>query len=161
MRPAHSAACRPSWRTDRPARLWVEWSTTASFSDPKRLRGAYALESTDHTARIDLVGLPAGQDIFYRAQWEDLAGGGLSEAMAGHFRTAPTKARDVRFVWSGDTAGQGWGINEDFGGMKIYEAMRKLNPDFFIHSGDNIYADGPIVPEVKLADGSASGATPW
>lgn len=43
---------------------------------------------------------------------------------------------------------------ESFWGMKIYETMRQLNPDFFIHSGDTIYADGPILPEVTLDDGS-------
>ena len=140
-------------RTDRPARLWVEWATTASFAQVNRVRGPYALEATDLSARIDLSGLPAGQEIFYRAQWEDLAGGGLSEPLAGHFRTAPTARRDVRLLWSGDTVGQGWGISDEFGGMKIYEAMRQRNPDFFIHCGDNIYADGPILAEVKLADG--------
>jgi alkaline phosphatase D len=62
--------------------------------------------------------------------------------------------RDVRFTWSGDTAGQGWGINEAWGGMKIYEQIRKVNPDFFLHSGDTIYADGPIAAQVKLADGT-------
>jgi len=141
-------------RSDRAARMWVEWSTTASFAQVNRLRGPHALEATDYCARIDLGGLPAGQDIFYRVQWEDLAGGGLSEAQSGHFRTAPSSPRDVRFLWSGDTVGQGWGISDDFGGMKIYEAMRQRNPDFFIHCGDTIYADGPILAEVKLADGS-------
>jgi alkaline phosphatase D len=38
--------------------------------------------------------------------------------------------------------------------MKIYESIRQLNPDFFIHSGDTIYADNPIQAEVKLEDGS-------
>ena len=38
--------------------------------------------------------------------------------------------------------------------MKLYEAMRRLGPDFFVHSGDQIYADNPIVAEVKLDDGS-------
>lgn len=141
-------------RSDRPARLWVEWATTPAFTQATRLRGPHALESSDHSARIDLQGLPPGQDIFYRVQWEDLAGGGWSEPMPGHFRTPPGHGRDVRFVWSGDTAGQGWGINEEFGGMKIYEAMRQRNPDFFLHSGDTIYADGPIQAEVKLADGA-------
>jgi len=141
-------------RSDRAARMWVEWATSASFANARKLRGPYAQEATDFTARIDLTGLPAGQDLFYRVTWEDLAGGGLSEPMAGHLRTAPSGKRDIRFVWSGDTVGQGWGINETFGGMKIYEAMRQRNPDFFIHSGDNIYADGPIQAEVKLADGS-------
>lgn len=141
-------------RSDRPARMWVEWATTAGFADARKLRGPYAQEGTDFSARLDLTGLPAGQDIFYRVTWEGLDGSGFSAPQAGHFRTAPAGKRDVRFLWSGDTAGQGWGINEAFGGMKIYEAMRKLNPDFFIHSGDNIYADGPIQAEVKLADGS-------
>ena len=123
-------------------------------SDAQRVRGPYAQEGTDFSARLDLTGLPGGQDIFYRVVWEDLAGGALSEPMAGHFRTAPTAARNVRFLWSGDTAGQGFGINNDFGGMKIYEAMRALNPDFFIHCGDTIYADGPLQAEIKASDGS-------
>jgi len=38
--------------------------------------------------------------------------------------------------------------------MKIYETMRQLNPDFFIHSGDYVYADNPIVAQVQLDDGS-------
>ena len=62
-------------------------------------------------------------------------------------------ARDLRFQWGGDTAGQGWGINPDFGGMKIYEAMRQRSPLFFIHSGDTIYADGPIAESVVAEDG--------
>ena len=82
----------------------------------------------------------------------------LSEAVPGHLRLplpAITKAvRDVRFTWSGDTAGQGWGINEAWGGMKIYDEIRKVNPDFFLHCGDTIYADGPMSAQVKLPDGS-------
>jgi alkaline phosphatase D len=38
--------------------------------------------------------------------------------------------------------------------MRLYEVMRRASPDFFIHSGDQIYADGPIQAEVKLADGT-------
>jgi alkaline phosphatase D len=37
--------------------------------------------------------------------------------------------------------------------MKCYATVLKSRPDFFIHSGDNIYADGPIAAEVKLANG--------
>jgi len=141
-------------RTDRPARMWIDWSTTSSLADAKRVRGPYATELSDFSARVDLTDLPAGQDIFYRVQFEDLIAGTLSEPMSGHFRTAPNRAGDIRFLWSGDTAGQGWGINSAFGGMRIYEAMRKRDPDFFIHSGDTIYADGPMQAEVTLPDGS-------
>src|SRR5262245_53138560 len=48
-------------RTDRPARMIVEWSTTASFADARRVVGPAALEDTGFTARIDLTGLPSGQ----------------------------------------------------------------------------------------------------
>ena len=63
------------------------------------------------------------------------------------------KNRAIRFLWSGDTAGQGWGINPDFGGMKIYETMRRTQPDFFIHCGDTIYADSPIHKMVTAENG--------
>ena len=70
----------------------------------------------------------------------------------GHWRSA-VHGGDLRFLWGGDTAGQGWGINPGFGGMKIYEAMRQRSPLFFIHSGDNIYADGPIAESVVAEGG--------
>ena len=38
--------------------------------------------------------------------------------------------------------------------MKIYETMRGTAPDFFIHSGDTIYADGPMQAEVALRGGA-------
>jgi alkaline phosphatase D len=50
--------------------------------------------------------------------------------------------------------GQGWGINPRIGGMKIYETMRGLRPDFGLWSGDTIYADGPLKETVALADSS-------
>lgn len=132
-------------RSDRPSRMWAEYGFDPDFANPTRVRGSYALDTTDYTARLDLTGLPSGRDVFVRVQFQDLSNERvMSEAVMGHFRTAPEGARDIRFLWSGDTAGQGWGINPEFGGMKIYETMRQTEPDFFIHSGDNIYADGPI-----------------
>ena len=146
-------------RSDRPARLWVEWATTSNFANATRVRGPHMLEDSDFTGRIDLTQLPAGQEIFYRVVLQDLHNERvLSEATAGHLRlpAAPgaRATRNVRFAWSGDTAGQGWGINEAWGGMKIYDAIRQTNPDFFLHSGDTIYADGPIEAQVKLPDGT-------
>ena len=142
-------------RADRPSRLLVEVATSDSFKNARRLRGPAAIEATDFTAKMDLSDLPAGQDIFYRLQWQDLTDVNLlSEPTVGHFRTGPGNKRDIDFVWTGDTAGQGWGINEDWGGMRCYQTMLDNRPDFFIHSGDNIYADGPIQSEVTLPDGS-------
>lgn len=142
-------------RTDRPARMIVDYDISESLSNPKRLISGDVSDASDYTARVNLTYLPPGQQIFYRVRFQDLANRNIYSApTTGTFRTPPTGKRDIFFAWSGDTAGQGWGINPDFGGMKIYETMRRLNPDFFIHSGDTIYADGPILAEVKLDDGS-------
>jgi alkaline phosphatase D len=137
-------------RCDRPARMIVEYATTESFRNPRRVIGPAALETTDFTARLDLSDLPAGERIFYRVTFQDLNEIKVfSEPVQGSFRTVSGKRRNQTLVWGGDVCGQGWGINPDFGGLKIFETMRSLDPDLFIHSGDLIYADGPILSEVK------------
>ncbi|WP_371423604.1 alkaline phosphatase [Tardiphaga sp.] len=142
-------------RADRPAQMMVEVATTESFNNARTLPPMAALPETDFTAKLLLDNLPAGQDIFYRVKFRDLSHTEIvGEPVTGRFRTAPADRRDVSFVWGGDVAGQGWGINAEDGGMVTYATMRKHNPDFLIHSGDTIYADGPILPEVKLPDGT-------
>ena len=144
-------------RTDRPARLVVEYATTESFTNPSRIVGPAALEATDFTARVDLPGLDQGQRIFYRARFQSLADlRAWSEPLTGTFTTppAPGTRRDVTIAWTADTVGQGWGIDPARGGMRLYEAMRQAGADVFIHTGDTIYADAPLQPEVKLDDGS-------
>jgi alkaline phosphatase D len=142
-------------RADRASRMVVEYADNEAFRRAVRLDGPHALDASDFTARIDLTGLPADEQIFVRVSFLDLdAARAASAPVVGSFRTAPAKRRDVRFLWSGDTAGQGWGSNPDIGGMKIYETMRQTRPDFFIHSGDTIYADNPMLPEVRDAAGS-------
>jgi alkaline phosphatase D len=142
-------------RTNRPSRLLVEYATTAAFKQARLVQGPAALAVSDFTARVELTELPAGQEIFYRVTFQDLTDPKLmSPPVEGHFRTAPAQRRDITFVWGGDTAGQGWGINPEWGGMRLYEQMRRLQPDFFLHSGDYIYADNPIQAEVKLDDGT-------
>src|SRR6476469_9718714 len=142
-------------RADRPARMLIEAATTDGFKDIVYASFADALPETDFTAKALIEDLPAGQDIFYRLRLQDLSSPvALSEPMIGRFRTAPSDRRAVSFVWSGDTAGQGWGIDEARGGMRAYATMLKGRPDFFLHNGDTIYADGPIAAEVNLPDGT-------
>ena len=141
-------------RVDRPSRVFFDIATSESFKNIHRTVYVDALPETDFTAKALIDGLPAGQRVFYRARtqaFEDAAATG--QPVIGHFRTAPADRRDITFVWSGDTAGQGWGIDEARGGMRIYDTMRKARPDFFIHSGDTIYADGPIAAEAALPEG--------
>ena len=140
-------------RADRPSRVMFEVSTTESFANATKFPTLNALPDSDLAVKRLIDGLPADQDIFYRLQLADLSDiNTTSEPMTGRFRTAPSSRRDIRFAWSGDTAGQGWGIDET--GMKTYSTMARHTPDFFIHSGDTIYADGAMNDEVELKDGS-------
>ncbi|HKP64309.1 MAG TPA: alkaline phosphatase D family protein [Polyangiales bacterium] len=73
--------------------------------------------------------------------------------MLGSFRAAPAAHSNLRIVWSGDTVGQGFGINPDIGGLRGYEAMRVRQPDLFIHCGDTIYADERLKAKVTVEGG--------
>jgi alkaline phosphatase D len=60
----------------------------------------------------------------------------------------------VRLAFSADTCGQGWGIDGARGGFVTYESMRRAQPDLFVHLGDTIYPDNPLLAEVALDDGT-------
>jgi alkaline phosphatase D len=141
-------------KADRPARMQIECSTIESFKTIIGASSVEALPEHDFAAKMLIEGLPAEQDIFYRVRFEDIGEPGISgETQVGHFRTAPERQRSISFVWSGDTAGQGWGIDPSLRGMRTYRTMLDNRPDFFIHSGDHIYADCPVPAELKLPDG--------
>ena len=140
---------------DRPSRITVEFSTTASFGNARRLQGTLATPDTGLTARALIDGVRSGQDLFYRVRFEDARDPRLSSApVQGHLRTTPAPGRPVRVVWSADVCGQGWGIDVARGGMTLFETMRNANPDLFVHVGDTIYADAPLREQVTLDDGS-------
>lgn len=141
-------------KTDRPAQMVVHWGTTENSARRHRVKGAVCKPENDFTCHVELTGLPSGQRIFYAVQFEDLDSRKVVSAeLTGNFRTAPSAGGDLRVLFSGDTCGQGWGIDKELGGMRCYETMRLRDAHFFIHSGDNVYADGPLPKEVKLADG--------
>ncbi|MBS1835564.1 MAG: alkaline phosphatase D family protein [Acidobacteria bacterium] len=165
QRPAPAVAVASGDVTDGKALIWarsagpasrmtVRWKTSEKGSSHSLTRAAGGAES-DFTSRIALRGLPPGQTVLYTVQFED--GKNSSEPVEGKLRTPSRKiedGRNVRFAWSGDVAGQGYGINPEWGGMRGFEAVRAIEPDFFIHSGDTIYADGPIAKEVVLPNGA-------
>jgi alkaline phosphatase D len=131
--------------------MQVEWATTSDFARPRRVLGPRVGPESDHTGTVTLSGLPPGQTIHYRIRFTREGERGTSAWALGRFRTP--RAEHVRFAWSGDTCGQGFGINPSWGGLKCYAGLRAIEPDFFLHSGDMIYADSPILPELVLPDG--------
>lgn len=143
-------------RSDRPARLVVEWSISPAFFGSRRVEGAAATLDSGLTAKLAIAGLPPASRIHYRVRFEaerpsEWIAGALTTPAMPDDRSAP---RDVVFVWSGDTNGQGWGIDPARGGMPAFTAVLDRAPDFFVSCGDAIYADVPIRAELPLPDGT-------
>ncbi|WPJ94592.1 alkaline phosphatase D family protein [Coraliomargarita algicola] len=142
-------------KTNQSAQMWVELSTLPDFSKVETLKGGHALQQTDYNAHTLVRRLLPNTRYFYRVHFQSLKDPKLrSEHCSGQFKTAPTEACDVRFCWSADTAGQGFGIDPAHGGMLTFASIRARKPDFFVNSGDLIYADNPMSSEVTLDDGS-------
>lgn len=138
--------------TDRPgARMIVEYSTRSDFAGSATVRGPRSNASNGFATSIQLDNLPRGEHIFYRVSYR--SGEVESPALVGTFKTPAVVHSELSFILSGDTAGQGYGINPDIGGMPLYRVMASHAPDAFVHLGDNIYADGPIPAEMRLTDG--------
>jgi alkaline phosphatase D len=142
-------------RADRPSQLLIDVALRPDFKGARTLHGPILAPQHDFTGHIPVRDLPPGHEIFYRVRAESLDRHGVTSApLTGRFTTAPVSGRrDTRFVWTGDINGQGWGINPDIGGMRIFDAMRRLDPDFYLCSGDTVYSDGPLVESVTLPDG--------
>jgi len=141
-------------RADRPSRLVVEVATNPSFRDGEKFEGPLVTPRTDLTGRVTLTGLPSGSELYYRIRADDVGHASLSgDPVVGRLRTAPGAGQDLRFVWSGDIAGQAWGVNPDLGGFPMADTLLDLDPDFFLCSGDTVYSDGPVERRVPLPDG--------
>ena len=127
----------------------VAWSAQGPEGPWNRIRAPQALEVTDFTTRVRLRGLPADSTIHVSIVALALEAANPTQWVRGtSFRSAPASRRPVRFAWSADVNGQGFGINPEAGGMRIFETMRQRELDFFVHCGDTIYADHPLQHKV-------------
>ncbi len=70
----------------------------------------------------------------------------------GRFKTMPEKDEITDVVFTTSTCQMFWTYDSDRG-LKIYDEMAKLNPDFHVQTGDYVYYDkpGPYAKTVALA----------
>jgi len=93
----------------------------------------------DFTRQFPLDGLKP--DCRYRLKVESRGrGGAAGQTLEGGFRTAPAPDHPAGVVFTVST-GQAFGDQDDPGGFRIYRQMLKLDPSFFVHTGDIVYYD--------------------
>ena len=143
-------------RADRPAQMTVEVSATEAFRDVRRVTGPLLTPRSDLTGKVHLRGLPPGEQIHYRVLLAD-----PDDPRLPANRWPARSARPRQAAASGRASSCGpatsrgrAGASTRIGGYRIFDAMAELDPDFFLCSGDNIYADGPIRRALTLPDGS-------
>jgi len=109
-----------------------EWLATGwEAVDPKR----------DYTRQFMLTGLKPAGKYQVRAESREMAAGKNGQTIEGGFRTAPRADQSRRVVFTVST-GQAYPDQDaPGGGYKMYSAMLKLDPCFFVHTGDIVYYD--------------------
>ncbi len=109
-----------------------EWKTTEwQPVDPKR----------DYTRQFKLEGLKPNTRYLIKVESRSISTHQVGETVEGSFLTAPLPDQPSRVVFT-VTTGQAYNDQDaPGGGFKIYRQMLKLNPSFFVHTGDIVYYD--------------------
>lgn len=121
----------------------VEVSTSPGFpADSTRMGGATWVDTgTDYIGQLVVGGLRAGTTYYYRVWFDD----NKSASATGRFATAPglTDQTDVSFAWVSDLGGQGAcrTTAPDFAGYPILDAVARVEMQFLVFLGDQIYVD--------------------
>lgn len=94
----------------------------------------------DYTHQFLLDGLKPGTKYRIRVEARENEDGPTTAAVDGGFKTAP-RVDDASPVTFTVTTGQEYNDRDDPDGFRMYRAMLKLDPDFFVHTGDILYYD--------------------
>jgi alkaline phosphatase D len=109
----------------------IEYAKEPTLSGAAATVPVSVVPEADYTAQVTLRGLSPASDYYYRA-----AVAGKKPGPVAHFKTAPAPGdlAAVKFCFSGDT-------RENYKPFAIMDAIGAMQPDFFVHLGDTIYAD--------------------
>ncbi len=98
----------------------------------------------DFTRQFQLAGLAAGTRYHLKVEGRPAGATEPTCTLAGGFETAPNAAAPARVAFVVVTC-QEYPLRDDpENGHRIYPLMRKLEPDFFVHTGDIEYYDRPL-----------------
>jgi alkaline phosphatase D len=104
----------------------------------------------DYTRKFVLPNLNPNSKYQIQAVSRGIHEGPLGQSLEGSFETAPRSDQRARVLFTVST-GQAYGDQDhEEGGYKIYPVMSRLDPDFFVHTGDILYYDS-MAKNVDLA----------
>ena len=129
---------------------WAEGET----ADAARSTPWTRVEAThDFTARAPIAQLKPATRYRLRAEGRSGESGAAESVTEGTFATAPTAEANARVTFTVVT-GQDYTRRDDpENGHRTYDLMRRVHPDFFVHTGDMEYFDRntPSATNVRLA----------
>jgi alkaline phosphatase D len=109
-------------------------------------------EKEDYTAKVAFNNLKSDKcyEILLEAKASDT---GTVSTAKGSFCTAPSKNSILPVSLTSSTCQYFWSFDDEQRGFKTYDNMNKLNPDFFIQTGDYVYYDkpGPLATTIAKA----------
>ena len=97
--------------------------------------------ASDYTRHVRLTGLEAGASYEIEVEARPAGGDAISSTLTGGFKTAPAAEDEARVVFTVTTGTSYNDKDAPEGGYKMYGQMLKLDPSFFVHTGDIIYYD--------------------
>lgn len=103
----------------------------------------------DFTRQTLLTDLKPDTRYAVRVETRKAPGASPGQTLDGGFRTASDPSTPIRVVFTVST-GQGYGSQDRTDGYRIYPEMQKLNPSFFVHTGDIVYYD-KLAKTIELA----------
>lgn len=95
----------------------------------------------DYSRQFELSGLSSGKEYELLVEASSLTSDRPSASIEGSFKTAPVAEHpaDVNFIV---TTGTSYPDADSETGYKLYPSSLKLDPEFFVHTGDIVYYDG-------------------
>ncbi len=111
----------------------LEYSTDRDFSNPVRGVSTMARAEDDFCVTLRQHGLRPNQTYYYRLLYDGIAD--RHQPLPHRTRTAPQGRSDFRIAFGSCCRVQ---YDRD---QRIFETVRRLEPDMFLWLGDNIYAD--------------------
>ena len=97
----------------------------------------------DFTAHIPLLKLRANTAYTVNLEGKATKEGPAIATTAGTFRTPPEEKAVASVSFTTSTCQYFWSHDDSVAGFNTYQSMLKLNPDFFVQTGDYVYYDKP------------------